>query len=72
VLPAVTERLAIPRYISGIMEFEDGALPTWTSEEDFDHDILVNLKHVIEMSVFLEQSKTRNLEINVADFEEHI
>jgi DNA uptake protein ComE-like DNA-binding protein len=24
------------------------------------------------MSVFLEQSKTRNLEINVADFEEHI
>jgi hypothetical protein len=72
VLPAVTEGLAIPRYISGIMEFEDGALATWTSEEDFDHDILVNLKHVIEMSVFLEQSKTRNFEINVTDFEEHI
>ena len=51
-LPSVTERLAIPRYISGILEFEDGALATWTSEEDFDHELLVNLKHVVEMSVF--------------------
>jgi len=50
-------------------------LPTlaiWTSGEDFDHEILVNLKHAIEMSVFFEQLKTRNLEINVTNFEEHI
>ena len=70
-LLAVTERLAIPRSISGILEFEDGALATWTSEEDFDHEILVNLKHDIEISVFFEQLKTRNLEINVTNFEEH-
>jgi hypothetical protein len=35
VLPAVTERLIVPRYISGILGFEDGVLATWTSEEDF-------------------------------------
>ena len=42
------------------------------SKEDFDKEILVNLKHTIEMSVFFEQLKTRNLEINVTNFEEHV
>jgi len=48
------------------------ALAIWTLEEDFDHLILVNLKHAIEMSVFFEQLKTRSLDINVTNFEEHI
>jgi hypothetical protein len=56
-LPAVKERLAIPVYISGILGFEDGALAIWTIKEDFDQDILVNLKHAIEISVFFEQLK---------------
>jgi hypothetical protein len=61
VLLAVTERPAIPICIGGILELEDGALATWTSEEDFNHEILVKLKHVIEMSVFFSAVENKKL-----------
>jgi len=61
VLSAITERLAIPICIGGILEFEDGALATWISEEDFNLEIPVNLKHVIEMFLFFSAVDNKEL-----------
>jgi hypothetical protein len=44
VLSAVRQRLTLPKYITGTMGFEDGALAIWTSEEDFDNEIILHLK----------------------------